>query len=74
MSKKRKNEHGYTPRQAAEDAREDIHEGSGPGPGPSGNPFAMGYIKMRSEEATLIQCPDCGFSKGRHSRMCPNGG
>lgn len=61
----------YTPRQAAEDAKEDIHGGPDLAPGSSGNPFAMGYIKMSSEEAKLVQCPECGFSKGRHSKLCP---
>lgn len=66
MKKKR---HSYTPRRAAEDAKEDIHGGPNLSDY-SGSPFAMAYIKMRSEEAKLVTCPDCGFSKGRHSRFC----
>ena len=60
MSKKRKNTHRYTPRRAAEDAKSDIHGGPDMSPGSSGSPFAMQFIKMRSEEAQLVQCPECG--------------
>jgi hypothetical protein len=70
MSRNQKKMRTYTPRRAAEDAKEDIHGGPDIGPGSSGNPFAMPYIKMRSEEAKLIQCPECGFSQGRHSKLC----
>lgn len=61
----------YTPRDAAEDAKRDVQGGPDLSPGSSGNSFAMPYIKMRSEEAKLVQCPECGFFKGRHSRLCP---
>ena len=70
MSKKKRR--SYTPQQAAEDAKRDIHVGElGGHRFPSGSPFAMPYIKMRSAEAKLLQCSECGFSKGRHSRFCP---
>lgn len=70
MSKKKSKKQPYTPNQAAEDAKRDIHRGPNAGDY-YGSSFAMPYIKLRSEEARLIQCPDCGFSKGRHSRRCP---
>lgn len=47
----------------------DMQQPSDPGVGTS--PSSMGAVKMASEEARLITCPDCGFSKGRHSRLCP---
>lgn len=70
MGRKNKKPRRYSPRQAAEDAKSDIHGGPSITPGSSGSPFAMGYIKMMSEEARLIQCSECGYSKGRHSGGC----
>lgn len=39
-------------------------------PGFGTSPNSMGAVKLASEEARLISCPDCGYSDGRHSRMC----
>lgn len=71
MSRKNKKKwRPYTSQQAAEDAKRDVHGGPEFGPWSSGSPFAMPYIKMRSEEAQLVQCPECGSFKGRHSSLC----
>ena len=57
-------------RDAAQMAKNDIH---GPpdrvtGWGTQGK--AQFYAKATSEEARRVQCPDCGFSKGRHAASC----
>lgn len=46
----------------------DMKQPSDPGFGTS--PSSMGAVKMASEEARLVSCVECGFTKGRHSRFC----
>lgn len=48
--------------------RQELKGRSDPGVGTS--PNSMGAVKSASEEARLATCPDCGYSGGRHSRMC----
>lgn len=35
--------------------------------------FAIGEVKRSSDEAKLATCPECGYSAGRHSRLCSLG-
>jgi hypothetical protein len=37
-------------------------------------PAALGAVKMTSEEARLMTCWECGYTGGRHSRLCTSGG
>ena len=31
---------------------------------------SLGIVKAASEEARMETCPDCGYSGGRHARVC----
>jgi hypothetical protein len=35
------------------------------------SPGALGIVKATSEEARHATCFECGYSGGRHARMCP---
>jgi hypothetical protein len=35
-----------------------------------GGTALTGLVKMQSEEARHMTCPECGFSSGRHLRIC----
>jgi hypothetical protein len=37
-------------------------------------PAALGLVKASSEEARLATCWECGYSGGRHSRLCRSSG
>jgi hypothetical protein len=61
-----------TPREAAhtQAARQEVH-GGGHDVGWGTSPASLGEVKRASEEAQHVTCPECGFSRGRHARMCP---
>lgn len=48
--------------------RADLNPMSDPGVGTS--PGALGLVKMASEEARHVTCPECGYGAGRHARIC----
>jgi hypothetical protein len=31
---------------------------------------AFAIVKLASEEAKLMVCPDCGYANGRHAKVC----
>lgn len=38
---------------------------------PGTSPASLGIVKMQSEEARHETCFECGYSGGRHARLCP---
>jgi hypothetical protein len=53
-----------------EAARHDVRSGGGHDPGWGTSASSMGEVKRVSEEAKLVTCPECGYTAGRHSRLC----
>ena len=57
---------GAQTRAAKTDQREHRHdEGHGT------SPASLGAVKAASEESRLATCSECGYSGGRHARVCP---
>jgi hypothetical protein len=48
--------------------RLDLNRPGDPGFGTS--PASMGAVKMASEEALMTACSECGYSAGRHAKVC----
>lgn len=49
--------------------RDDMQQQPDHAPGTS--PASLGLVKAASEEARLETCFECGYSGGRHARLCP---